>query len=416
MWGVLAINLASPGVVALNGHLKGEDYSHFYVLGRLVLDGETAYLYDPIAQAAYMRTAIPGAPSAYFVPVYGPQVALLFAPLASLPYLASLALWWAATIVVYFVCCFAVLRACPMLQRRRADVALALLASPALWQLVVHGQNSVLALGALTGGWLSLRTGRSWAAGLLFGVLFYKPQLGLVAAITLLLTGHWKAVAGMAMSAAAQLSAAWLFLGLPVLDAYLRMLAALPEIASLLEPKPYLLHTFRAFFAMLPIGAGYAVLLWLVSSAVLIALLVRRWPSPRAIVGRNLSDPAESAGVGRVLFDPAGPSNPAARDAGLGFALMLIATVLISPHTSVYDLVILAPALLLIVDRMLARQNAAGQEGTPDRVGYALAAGVFVLPLLPSASQYLAFQPSVLCLTWLFLRNSRTPGPAAEQA
>jgi hypothetical protein len=68
------------------------------------------------------------------------------------------------------------------------------------------------------------------------------------------------------------------------------------------------------------------------------------------------------------------------RDAEVTFALVLIATLVISPHTSVYDLALLTPALMILADRLLA---ADAREGRVDKTGWVLIASTFLLPLLP---------------------------------
>src|SRR5687767_3001077 len=134
---VFVLNLTPSGVVGLNGHLKGQDYVHFYVLGRLAVDGDASLLYDTQGQANYLRAAVPGADLTFFVPVYGPQVALAFAPFAWFPYLASLALWLVTTLIAYALCCMAALRFVPTLKPFRTELILLALASPALWQLLI---------------------------------------------------------------------------------------------------------------------------------------------------------------------------------------------------------------------------------------------------------------------------------------
>jgi hypothetical protein len=378
IWTVLIVNTNTPGVVAVNGHLKGEDYAHFYVLGRLAAEHRPDLLYDMAGQAEYLQRVVPGAHPTFFVPVYGPQVALVFRPFAAVAYLPSAVLWAATTLALYGLCCLAVLRRCPALRGRHREIVLLLLAWPGLWQLVVHGQNSALALGAVTAGWLCLRAGRPVAAGLAFGLLFYKPQLGIALSIALVATGRWAVVLGMAASVAAQLGLAAAVFGIGTLAAYGQMLARLPAIAPLLEPKPYLLHSLRAFFAMLPPVAAVAVPLAILLSAAVVAAAVRHW--------RSMRDPDMSV------------------------SLLILATLLVSPHTSVYDLAIAAPALLVIADRMVAAYACTGR---PDRVGIALMAAMFLLPLLPFIARFTSVQPTVVCLAWLLFRSAGCAGRAS---
>jgi hypothetical protein len=372
---VFAANLSPSGVVGLNGHLKGEDFVHFYVLGHLALEGQRALLYDTAGQAAYLKTVVPGADLTYFIPVYGPQVALAFAPLAALPYLQSLALWLATILVAYVLCCSAVYRMLPGLQPYRTEVMLLAAASPSLFQLVIHGQNSVIALASYTAGWLYLRSGQRFLAGVILGCLFYKPQLAVALCAVLLFTGRWRVLAGMALSAFLQLAAAAAYFGQGVLVDYVTMLRSLPAITALLEPKLHLMHSFRAFFLILPGFEPVAIAASLACSAWFVILLARRWATHL--------------------------------DRDLCFALVLPAAVLISPHTSVYDLVLLTPALMVIGDRLLALQDKAPRG--PLAASWTLLALVYVLPAWSTASLWLHVQPLVPCLAALVVCVLRLP-------
>lgn len=369
-WAVLLLNLLRPGPLGWNGHIKGEDYAHFYALGRLAAEGRADLLYDTRGQTTYLAQAIPGTPPTVFVPVYGPQVALLFRPLAAVPYIPSLVLWSAITIAGFFACCLATLRWCPNLTMHRRDVLLLAAASPALWQLVLHGQTSIVAMASLTSGLLLLRARRDVLAGAVLGVLFYKPQFALTIGAVLVCTGRWKAVAAMGATTLLQLGGAWMAFGLPTLGAYARMIQRLPTLTYLIEPKLYLMHSLKAFFSLLPGIRTAAVPLSLAASVAALVLIVRHWR--------------------------------AARDERLGVAALLIGTLLISPHTSVYDLVIVAPALMLLADRWIGDGSRTGWSAR----WVALAAG-YVLPIWPTASQLLLVQPMVICLVWLLVDSTK---------
>lgn len=373
-WAVLILNLLRPGAIGWNGHIKGEDYAHFYTLGRLAADGRADLLYDTRGQTAYLAEAIPGTPPTVFIPVYGPQVALLFRPLAAFDYLWSLLLWSIITIAGFMACCHATLRWCPHLILHRRDVLLLAAASPALWQLVLHGQTSVVAMASLTAGMLLLRAQRDVLAGVVLGVLFYKPQFALTIGAVLVATGRWKAVAAMGGTTLLQIGLAWAAFGLPALIAYARMIQRLPALTHLIEPKLYLMHSFKAFFALLPGIRTAAVPLSAIASLAGLVLIARHWRS--------------------------------ARDQRLGVAALLIGTLLISPHTSVYDLVIVAPALMLVADRWLGEGNADWSAR------WVVLAAAYILPIWPTAPQLLLVQPMVICLVWLLLESTRVPSAA----
>jgi len=74
----------------------------------------------------------------------------------------------------------------------------------------------------------------------------------------------------------------------------------------------------------------------------------------------------------------------------------LLATVLVAPHLTVYDLVILAPAMLLLADWLLAQEllPATGRMGT-------LLYLVYVLPLVGPLARWTHLQLSVIAMSAL---------------
>ena len=116
LWAFYAWNLATPGLRDRNGNLKGTDFLHFYTLGSLALIHGGADLYDMNAQAALATQRVPQAAGIRYLPLYPPQLSILFAPLAQLPYGWALILWWGCSAALYGICCYAVWRECPHLR------------------------------------------------------------------------------------------------------------------------------------------------------------------------------------------------------------------------------------------------------------------------------------------------------------
>src|SRR5262245_46849779 len=86
LWGLYAWNMATPGLRDRSGNLKGTDFLHFYTLGTLALEHSGAGLYRIDEQAAVSARRVPEAAGIRYLPLYPPQVSILFAPLALLPY------------------------------------------------------------------------------------------------------------------------------------------------------------------------------------------------------------------------------------------------------------------------------------------------------------------------------------------
>src|SRR5580704_6108425 len=85
LWSLCVWNLATPGLRDRGGNLKGTDFLHFYTLGLLVLADRGAQLYRMDAQSVLAVQRVPEAAGIHYLPLYPPQVSMLFAPFARLP-------------------------------------------------------------------------------------------------------------------------------------------------------------------------------------------------------------------------------------------------------------------------------------------------------------------------------------------
>ena len=206
----------------------------------------------------------------------------------------------------------------PSLQAYRWTVLILAIAFPGFFHLLAWGQTSGLALLCFTLAYLALRRDHTLLAGLAIGSLIFKPQLGLAAAVVFVFAREWKVVAGAVMAASVQLAAAWMHYGTEVMRTYLHALLQVEDVLPLLEPRLYQTHSLRSFWSLLLPWPRVAFGLYVVSAVVILALAVRVWTSHSSL--------------------------------SIRFSALLLATVLVSPHLTVYDLVILAPAFLLLGD------------------------------------------------------------------
>ena len=325
LWSVYVWNVAAPGLLDRNGNLKGTDFSHLYTLGSVGLAHRASDLYDADAQAELTAHRIPGAAGIRYISMYPPQISIFFAPLAVLPYGAGLVIWLVSSTLVYGLSCYAVWRACPRLRTERWTVLLLAIAFPAFFHLIVWGQTSAMALACFTAAFFFLRDERPILAGLAMGCLIFKPQLGIAAAFVFASTRAWRVMAGGILSAAAQLTVPAVYYGTESLRAWVRALSNVVDNVPLLEPRPYQAHSLRMFWTMLIPGRALPIALYVVSALVVLGLTAAVWAQR--------------------------PSLPLA----LRYSSLLAATVLVAPHLIVYDMVILAPAFLLLSDWLIAQ-------------------------------------------------------------
>ena len=178
LWGAYAWIMASPGLLDRHGLIKGTDFLHFYTLGWLALEHRGTDLYNMAAQSVLAGQRVPQAQHIYFVALYGPQVSLLFAPLAGFPYGAALAVWLVGNAVLYGLCCYLVWKTCASLRPDGRLVLLLALAYPAFFHLMAWGQTSGLALACFTAAYLALRSEKKFLAGLAIGCLMVNHHSG----------------------------------------------------------------------------------------------------------------------------------------------------------------------------------------------------------------------------------------------
>jgi hypothetical protein len=366
LWLFYAWNLAVPGLRDRNRNLKGTDFLHFYTLGSLAAAHRGADLYDMNVQATLAAQRVPGAAGIKYLPLYPPQVSILFAPLAYLSYGWALVLWWACSAAIYSICCYSIWRACPNLRDRGGIVVLLAAAFPAFFHLIAWGQTSALGLACFTLMFFLLRDKRELLAGLVLGCLIFKPQLGLAAAVIFVSIGAWKMLAGAAVSAAAQLSAGVLYYGVEPLRHWLQTLQNISAVLPLLEPKPYQTYSLRTFWSMLVPWHHLAFVLYGLSALFALGATIVVWKrSPRSPLS-------------------------------LRYSCLLLATVLVAPHLTVYDLVIQAPAFLLLADWIAARSPTSWTRGLGTLLYLA-----YALPLLGPSAIRTHIQLAVIAMTAL---------------
>jgi alpha-1,2-mannosyltransferase len=367
LWSLYLWNLATPGLRGRSGNLKGTDFLHFYTLGTLAAAHRRADLYDMNAQAVVAAERVPQAAGLRYLPLYPPQVSILFAPLAHLPYAGALALWWALSAAIYATCVFTVWRTCVHLRGDGVAVLLLAVGFPAFFHLIAWGQTSALALACFSGAFLLLRTKREFLAGVVLGCLIFKPQLGLAAALVFVAIGTWRLIAGAILSGCAQLAIGILYYGFVPFRQWLVTMWNVRAVLSWLEPRLYQTHCLRTFWSMLipsaTILSGKIVfVLYVISALAVLWFTISTWRRGRTPLS-------------------------------LRYSSLLFATVLISPHLTVYDLVILAPAFLLAADWLVGEAS----DSSTWSLGSLLYL-VYMLPLLGPVTRWTHVQLSVIAM------------------
>jgi glycosyl transferase family 87 len=318
--GLLYVCVTATGMIDYQGRPLGTDFSLVYAAGTMVLDGQTVAAFDPAALFA-REQAIFGDKTQFYPWSYPPFFLGLAALLARMPYGLALPAWQGATLVFYL----AAIRA--ILGRSGAEIdrlwLLLAVAFPAVFVNIGHGHNGFLTAALLAGG-LVLLDHRPLVAGVLFGLIAYKPQFGIMIPLVLVATGRWRTFAAAAATAAALVLAATLAFGADIWPAFLRSSTFARVVV--LEAGDTGWHKIQSVFAWARMWGAGVPLAYALQGAVTIAIagaLVWLWRTPASF---------------------------AHKAAGLA-----IAVILATPYSLDYDMMVLAPAIAFLAADGMAR-------------------------------------------------------------
>jgi alpha-1,2-mannosyltransferase len=326
----------SDGLNDYQGRPLGTDFSNVYAAGTYVLEGNPAAAFDWPAQHGRERQIF-GDKTPFYGWHYPPYFLFVAGLLALMPYALALAAWQAATLALYLGAVWLILRSsapkrCALKPRALESPLwlLAALAFPAVFVNIGHGHNGFLTA-ALIGTALVVLDRRPLVAGVLFGLMAYKPQFGVMIPLVLGATGRWRAFLAAAATVAALTLATFVAFGPDVWRAFFGS-AHLTRV-EVLEQGGTGWHKIQSVFAMVRMWGGGIPLAYVAQGAVMIAVaaaLTWLWRSAAAYP--------------------------------LKAAALIVALVLATPYSLDYDLVILAPAIAFLAADGLARGFAPWQK------------------------------------------------------
>lgn len=316
-WAGVAMTPFAPGAIGVNMNTLGNEWMVFYGAVQWFLHGHLATLYDGNRFTAYLNArfaALLSQPMSLRPFVYPPSYLLLVLPFGLLPFTASWLLFETATAGLLAAALWLGSDERPCI---RWFVLCGALLGPAAAINFGGGENAFLSAGLLVGGLRLVRHGRPATGGVLLGLLSVKPQFAILAPVALVATRDWRALGwcvvgalGLAASSAAVFGAAlwqhWLALAL---GGYWQANAAWVEAARV----------------------------W--GTSVYAALFASGLPSSLANLGQVVATIIAAALAYTAYRRPL----PADRQ----IAVLLAATMLAAPHSSVVDFVLLSVAVML---------------------------------------------------------------------
>jgi hypothetical protein len=361
--GFLYLVVTATGGVDRQGRPIGTDFSNVYAAGTYVLEGNPVAPFDSLQQYA-REQAIFGEATQFYGWHYPPYFLFVAAALAWMPYGLALFVWQAVTLGLYLLAIRAILssfRGAPTgparsgrpndrlrvnpesivtgppgrapnssLWRRwlwipdsryaasgmTVDWLLLALAFPAVLINVGHGHNGFLTA-ALLGGGLVILDRRPLAAGILFGLMAYKPQFGLMIPIALAAGGYWRTFAAATVTAVMLTVVTTLVFGVQVWHAF--FVGAEFTRTVVLEQGDTGWHKIQSIFSWArmwgaPVPLAYAIQ----GTATLVLAMASAW-----LWHGKAPYPLKAAGL-------------------------CLAAILATPYTLDYDMMVLAPAIAFL--------------------------------------------------------------------
>jgi alpha-1,2-mannosyltransferase len=414
--GFLFLVVTAHGYVDRQGRPLGTDFSNVYAAGTYVRDGKPDAPFDPPTQYG-REQAIFGKATPFYGWHYPPYFLFIASALARMPYGLALAVWQAASFALYLLMIWAIMSApsprtrgeawgegdsrlgselrvgplafaaadqvganstAPRATGRRDYLWLLLaLAYPAVLINIGHGQNGFLTA-ALLGGALVILDRRPLVAGILIGLLVYKPQFGLMIPLALIAGGRWRAFAAATATVAVLTLATTIAFGPAVWHAFL--LSTKFSRTVVLEQGQTGWQKIQSVFSWARMWGAPIPLAYALQTALTLALgvaIVWLW--------RSAASPA------------------------LKSAALCLAAILATPYSLDYDMMVLAPAIAFFAVDGLARAFRPWEKT-------ALAA-LWLVPLVTRSIAQATFiplgVPAMLALFILIIRRAEPDLPMA---
>jgi len=248
-------------IVAPDGSGVQSDFVNVWAAGRLVLEGHPATAYDWPAHKLVEEAAVGHPFAGYFGWLYPPPFLFVASGLALLSFAAAYAVWVFGTFPIYLAAIRAIIG-------DRTGYLLAA-AFPAVLSNFIVGQNGFLTAGLFGGALLLLDRRRPILAGVLIGLLSYKPHLGFLFPIALAAGGYWRTFAAATATAALMAIASWFAFGTETWMAFFTNIGH-TEQAFLSEGAADLGKMQSAFGTVRTLG-GSETLAWWVQAVVALA-------------------------------------------------------------------------------------------------------------------------------------------------
>jgi hypothetical protein len=288
------------------------DFFGLWSFAKFIQSHPATQIYDPVELFAFQRQFEHGANVTYTCP-YPPAFLLLLWPLGLLPYVAARSVWLIATLAAFL------LAICGL--KRQPVLALAAALAPATTVCMIYGQNGLLSAALIIGG-MRLAQRRPLVAGVLLGAMIYKPQLALLVPFALAAAGLWRVIASASATVVAVVAISEAVFGW---DIWLVWYRALPLHSRLFDASREHLNHLMPTVVSAVLPTGNTAIAYGAQAVAAVAAIFVVWRCWRAQKDTE------------------------------ALVVLIAATFLATPYALVYDLPVLAGAVLCLIASRGAR-------------------------------------------------------------
>jgi arabinofuranan 3-O-arabinosyltransferase len=304
-----ALYVAHDWIFDAEGRGIPTDFVNVWSAGRLALDGHPAQAWDWNIQKQVQVAVLGRNFVGNFAWHYPPPFLFVAALLAQFPYAVALIGWVVVSIAPYLIVMRAIVG--------RPFGLLVGAAFPVVLANTLVGQNGFLTA-SLIGGTLVLLPKRPALAGICLGLIAYKPQYGLLFPLVLIATSQWRAFISAGAVAASVAALSWLAFGTESWRAFFHWMPMFSQAFFSEGRVPW--FKMQSVFALVRLLGGSEPLAWtlqFIVSATVAFSLVMTWRSQ-------------------------------ARYA-LKAAALATGTLLLTPYLFLYDMMVLAIPIALLI-------------------------------------------------------------------
>lgn len=322
--------ILTPGIFLLQHEPQAIDFLALYAGAKLVFFS-TANLYNFHAQLVAQQLADPVIKNTgrFFLPFLNPPfVGILFLPVTIFGLMSGYVLFLGCNLTLLVFICF-ISRQMNRKKKWYVDVAiiLGILTSFSVLMTLLVGQLSIVLCAIFFFAWVSLTKKQEYRSGLILSLLLIKPQFFLLPFLTLLVQRRSKLTAGYLFGTFFLLGISYLSVGWDGMNKYLSVLISDYQTGRGYDAHLMAQHSLQTIFLMLfhTQSLDQIRFYWFLGILCIIIPTLIFWSKKFPFSSPQFS---------------------------LQLSLLIIATLLVSPHTQYYDLSLLSIVGLLLLSQM----------------------------------------------------------------